>query len=170
MSGPRHSGFGFLIASAAVIVAVGLGACGDSSDSGTTSAEGAYVTAKSLNRYEPGTPQRTVLQWWKAVQFADPTVAHGFYAPQRAPRLPELQHRLAIASNQFAGIPDFHSMDVRGNRATVYFFSARPGSSAPPRAVSVNLVRTGKSWALADDQLLSQVVERVESASVASSS
>ena len=126
------------------------------------------MTAKSLKRYEPGTPWRTVLEWWKAVKFADPAVVHSYYAPHRGPSLAELQHRLAIASNQFAGIPDFDSTEARETGPPSISFD--PSRRFPtPRAVSINLVRTGKRWALADDQLLAQVVERVESASGPSS-
>lgn len=154
--------------SLAVLVAAlllsGLAACGDSSDSEATSRDAEYVTPERVERYEQGTPQRTVLEWWKAVQFANPAAVHRYYAAHRGPTVALLQHRLAVASNQFAGIPVFDSAQVQGKRATVYFFWTHPGTSAPARAVSVNLMRTPTGWALADDQLLGQVVERVETA------
>jgi hypothetical protein len=159
----RRSG-GCLTALIAALLVLGLTACGDSSDSETTSLDAEYVTVKKMDRYEEGTPQRTVIEWWRAVQFANPQVVNSYYAPHRGPAVPVLQHRLAVASNQFSGIPLFDSAQVRGGKATVYFFWTHPGTSAPPRAVSVNLMRAGKRWALADDQLLGQVVERVESA------
>jgi hypothetical protein len=164
MSDARRRGRGYAVAVVVAALAFGAAACG-SSDSAATTADADYVTAKRVDRYPPGTPQRTVMEWWKAVQFANPSGANSYYAPHRSPGLPVLQHRLAIASNQFSGIPVFDSAKVDGKRATVYFFWAHPGTSAPARAVSVNLMRTGKGWGLADDQLLGQVVERVESAS-----
>jgi hypothetical protein len=154
------------LGAAMVLAAFGLGACGSSSSSSdSTSTVGNYVTAKNLSQYKPGTPQRTVMQWWKAVQFGNPTVVHNYYAPGMGPSLTALQRELAVASNQFAGIPTFNSAEAHGNRATLYLFVTRPGSSAPPRAVSINLVKTGGEWGLADDQLLAQVVERVRTAS-----
>jgi hypothetical protein len=166
--GARRTGPGCVLAFSifTLAAALGLSACGGGSPSpGSTSMAGSYVTAKSLRRYKPGTPQRTVLQWWKAVQFGDPTIVHTYYAPGVGPRIPVLQHELALASTQFTGVPTFNSAEIHGNAATLYFFTARPGSSAPPRAVSVNLVETGGKWVLADDELLAQVVERVKSAS-----
>lgn len=154
-----------VLGAAAALAAFGLGACGSSSSSDSTSTVGNYVAAGNLSQYKPGTPQRTVLQWWKAVQFGNPTLVNSFYAPGMGPGLHHLQRELATASNQFAGIPSFKSAEVHGNKATLYFFVTRPGSDAPPRPASINLVKAGGEWGLADDQLLAQVVERVKQAS-----
>ncbi len=148
-----------------MISALSLPACGGSSSSDSTSTVGNYVAAKNLSQYKPGTPQRTVLQWWKAVQYGNPTVVHSYYAPGMGPGLHDLQRELAAASNQFAGIPAFNSAEVHGKKATLYFFVTRPGSTAPPRPASINLVKKGGEWSLADDELLAQVVERVARAS-----
>jgi hypothetical protein len=149
----------------AILVALGLLGCGSgSSGSDSTSTVGNYVAAKNLSKYKPGTPQRTVLQWWKAVQFGNPSVARSYYAPGMGPGLGNLQRELAAASNQFSGIPTFNSAEIHKGRATLYFFVTRPESSTPPRPVSINLVNEGGEWDLADDQLLSQVVERVNRA------
>lgn len=141
--------------------ALSLPACGGLSSSDSASTVGSYVVAENLSQYEPGTPQRTILQWWKAVQFGNPTVVRSYYAPGMGPGLDDLQRELAAASNQFAGIPAFSSTEVHGSKATLYFFVTRPGSTAPPRPASINLVRKGGEWGLADDELLAQVVERV---------
>ena len=147
---------------AMLLATFGLLGCGSGSgDSDTTSTAGDYVGARDLNQYKPGTPQRTVLQWWKAVQFGNPSVVHSYYAPGTGPGLHNLQRELAAASNQFSGIPTFNSAEIHKGRTTLYFFVTRPESSTPPRPVSINLVDKGGEWSLADDQLLSQVVERV---------
>ena len=154
----RTAGLGVAV----LLVAFALLGCGSgSSDSDSTSTVGDYVAAKDLSQYKPGTPQRTVLQWWKAVQFGNPSVVHSYYAPGTGPGLHNLQRELAAASNQFSGIPTFNSAEIHKGRATLYFFVTRPGSSTPPRPVSINLVNKDGEWSLADDQLLSQVVERV---------
>jgi hypothetical protein len=150
---------------AAILVAAGLLGCGSGSGgSDSISTVGNYVAANDLSQYKPGTPQRTVLQWWKAVQFGNPSLAHSYYAPGTGPGLRNLQRELAAASNQFSGIPTFHSADIHKGRATLYFFVTHPDSSSAPRPVSINLVNKGGEWGLADDQLLSQVVERVNRA------
>lgn len=149
---------------ATILVAFGLLGCGSGSSSAdTASTVGNYVAAKNLRQYKPGTPQRTVLQWWKAVQFGNPSVVHTFYAPGTGPDLHNLQRELAAASNQFSGIPTFNSAEIHKGRATLYFFVTRPESSTP-RPASINLVDKGGEWGLADDQLLSQMVERVNRA------
>jgi hypothetical protein len=150
---------------AMLLAALGLLGCGSgSTDSDTTSTVGNYVGARNLNQYKRGTPQRTVLQWWKAVQFGNPSVVHSYYAPGAGPGLHDLQRELAAASNQFSGIPNFNSAEIHKGTATLYFFVTRPESSTPPRPVSINLVNKDGEWGLADDQLLSQVVERVNRA------
>ena len=150
---------------AMLLAAFGLLGCGSGSGgSDSISTVGNYVGARDLSRYKPGTPQRTVLQWWKAVQFGNPSIVHSYYAPGTGPGLHDLQRELAAASNQFSGIPTFNSAEIHNHRATLYFFVTRPESSAPPRPVSINLVDKGGEWGLADDQLLSQVVERVNRA------
>jgi hypothetical protein len=165
-SGIRRIQRAAMLGAAVLFTALGVSACGGgSSDSESASTAESFVSAENLNRYEPGTPQRTVMQWWKAVQFGNATVVHHYYAPGKGPRLSALQRELAVASNQFAAIPTIDSAELRGNKDTLYLFATRPGSSAPPRAMSVNLVRIDGRWGLADDQLLAQVVERVESAS-----
>jgi hypothetical protein len=149
---------------AAILVSLALLGCGSGSGgSDSVATVGNYVAAKDLSQYKPGTPQRTVLQWWKAVQFGNPSVVHSYYAPGTGPGLRNLQRELAAASNQFSGIPTFNSAEIHKGRATLYFFVTRP-DSVPPRPVSVNLVNKGGEWGLADDQLLSQVVERVDRA------
>src|SRR5262249_41560035 len=104
-----------------VIAALTLTACGSDSSSDTTSMAASYVPAKTRGQYRAGTRQRTVMQWWKAVQSGDPPVVHRYYAPGMGPTLPSLQRELATASNQFTGIPTFHSAEIHGNRATLYF-------------------------------------------------
>ena len=149
---------------AALLLALVVSGCGGTSNDESSTTTVAYVANDDLSRYEPGTPERTVLEWWKAVQFGNPTLAHRYYAPTLGPKLAVLQSELAMASNQFTGIPTFKSAEVHGNKATLYLFATRPGSSSPGRAVSVNLIKTDGHWNLADDQLLAQVVERVEAA------
>lgn len=141
-----------------------LGGCGGSSPSASTDSTDGYVTQSAVAGTKPGTPQRTALQWWRAVQFANAALARGFYAEAARPPLDDMQRQLAIASRQFVGVPRFDSAAVDGSDATLYFFVGRPGSEAAPQALSVNLVRADGRWRLADDQLLAQEVERAEKA------
>src|SRR5215216_6092833 len=108
---------------AGILTVLALLGCGSgSSDSDGTSTVADYVAAQDLGQYEPGTPQRTVLQWWKAVQFGNPSVVHRYYAPGMGPGVRNLQRELAAASSQFAGIPTFNSAEMHKGRATLYFF------------------------------------------------
>ena len=148
-----------------ILAAFALLGCGSGSGgSDSISTVGSYIGAGDLSEYKPGTPQRTVLQWWKAVQFGNPSVVHRYYAPGMGPGLHQLQRELAAASNQFSGIPTFNSAEIHKRTATLYFFVTRPESSTPARPASINLVTRHGEWGLADDQLLSQVVERVNQA------
>ena len=121
------------IGAAMLLVAFGLLGCGSGSGgSDSISTVGNYVGARDLSRYKPGTPQRTVLQWWKAVQFGNPSVVHSYYAPGTGPGLHNLQRELAAASNQFSGIPTFNSAEIHKGRATLYFFVTRPDLPSRP--------------------------------------
>jgi hypothetical protein len=154
---------GWLCLGLAICLSLALTACGGSSSSSdeSSSASG-YVSQADLQKYKEGSPQQTVLSWWRAVQFANAGMTITYYAPQGAPTMAHLQRELSLASKQFSGIPTFSSLESHGGAATVYFFVSRPESSSPPRAASINLVRVGDEWRLADDGMLAQVVERVE--------
>lgn len=149
-----------LVIVCALAAPVALGACG-SSDSSNTSTAGRYVTEANLEHFKPGTPQLTTLSWWRAVQFGNTAVVGDFYAPAAAPAQTDLAHELSAASSQFVGVPKFNSADVHGSRATLYFFLGRPGSTSPPRPLSINLVKVGAGWKLADNALLESQVARV---------
>jgi hypothetical protein len=156
-SGPRDRG---LVLVCALAASVALGACG-SSDSPDASTAGRYVTESNLEHFKPGTPQLTTLSWWRAVQFGNTALVGDFYAPGAAPEQTDLARELTAASSQFVGVPKFNSADVQGSRATLYFFLGRPGSTSPPRPLSVNLTRVGQEWKLADNSLLESQVARV---------
>jgi hypothetical protein len=145
-----------------VLVALALGGCGGgSSSSDSTSTVGRYVAEANLKHYASGTPKYVTLNWWRAVQFGNADIARGYYAAGAAPDIEQLGRELSAASSQFVGVPDFNSADIRGNRGTLYFFLGRPGSSAPPRPLSINLVKADGGWRLADNLLLEQQVGRV---------
>lgn len=144
------------------VMIVGLSACGGSSSGAeNTSTVGRYVTAVNISKYKGGTPQQAILNWWRAVQFDNASVAHGFYEASVAPEMTELQRELSAASSQFVGVPKFNSTDLHDGKGTVYFFLSRPGSSTPPRPLSVNLIKAKGEWRLADNLLLEQQVARV---------
>jgi hypothetical protein len=157
------------VSAASLVVALaatllGLSGCGGGSDStagSATSVEGRYVTAANLKHFEAGSPQATTLNWWKAVQFGNPGVAAAYYGKGAAPELEQLSRELSAASSQFVGVPKFNSADINAGSGTLYFFLGRPGSDAPPRPLSVNLVKEGGQWKLADNLLLEQQVARV---------
>jgi hypothetical protein len=150
---------------AVAISALTLSACGGGSDSSSTGTgaieEGRYVTAADLKETTAGSPEATTLDWWKAVQFANAGVAASYYAKGAAPDEEQLSHELSAASSQFVGVPQFNSEAVGRGKGTLYFFLGRPGSDAPPRPLSVNLVKEDGEWKLADNQLLEQQVARV---------
>jgi uncharacterized protein YceK len=149
-----------LVLLAVLALTATMAGCG-SSDSSNDSTAGRYVAEANLKHYGAETPQHTALAWWRAVQFANPGIAERYYARGAAPDMEQLGRELSAASSQFVGIPQFNSADMRAGRGTLYFFLGRPGSSAPPRPLSLNLVKSGGEWRLADNLLLEQQVSRV---------
>lgn len=119
------------------------------------------ITEEGIERYEAGTPQRTVVEWWREVQFKNARGAIDHYAPKVELTRTALGRQLLLAGNSFVGVPEIASVDDRGEKATIYATIERPGSDAPPRNVAVNLVDVGGEWLLADNVPVEQVVSQV---------
>ncbi|HEY8467821.1 MAG TPA: hypothetical protein VIL04_13575 [Solirubrobacterales bacterium] len=143
-----------------LVAATLLGCDGDEERSGTNEAQ-RTLSRDDLRRYPPGSPERAALEWWRDLQFQNAGGAHERYAEDAAPPLEDLARQVSIAASSFVGIPEIVDVSKDGELATVYMQISPPGSSAPPRNLSVNLVEDDGEWLIRDNLLVEQAVNRV---------
>jgi hypothetical protein len=119
------------------------------------------LTQMDVNRYPRGSPQRALLSWWRAMQFADQSnYVDSYVLPVRRllqadPRMPQV---LAALSGQLRTVrPLVRGAELRANRATIYtkvayrtpVGSQRYVTSLVPKAFTL-VLRQGR-WRLVDD-------------------
>lgn len=140
-----------------------LGACGDgeSAPKRGLPASTILVTQSDIVKYEPHSPQRAFMSWWRAMQYTD---SRGYLAmlaePIRKARREDRSYRVQlpiIARYVESAFPHFKSVVISDNRATVYVeieFRRLVGadkyaSTRVPQAFA--MVRESRTWRIADD-------------------
>lgn len=163
MSGRVYRWAGVFVVAVALIAIAG---CGSSSDGSTQVKTAAIVTGPPLleqaevEAEKPGTPERTALEWWFAVQQNDPERAVTFYAEK--PPVPALAGQLNLVGGTLGGSVQVKSVKRSGKEATVVATQTIPGAEPPSREVTVRLVQSGGSWKLADNLILDEAVKQVQ--------
>ncbi len=118
----------------------------------------AQVTQRTIDRYPGGTPQRAVLEWFRAVRQADIAQAASFYAPA-AHVTPAVIRFFRAADSRFYALaqpPRVVSVYSTLNRATVFTviefrWSAPDGRSyIYTRPQAFELQRRRQAWQLTD--------------------
>lgn len=148
---------------ATVAVAISLAACGGGELPAKRGlpASTVLVTQKDVLEHRPHTPERTVMAWWRAMQYTD---ARGYLsllaAPVRTARRRDLAYRIQlpiIARQVEAAFPHIQDTEITGDTATVFVeieFRRLVGadkfaSTRLPQAFT--LVRESQTWRIADD-------------------
>jgi hypothetical protein len=159
----RRQTLAALLAAAALGVAAAVvGSCGGiGSDDQVTErlAEPNVLRTKRLDRVPAGTPQETVMRWWRALQFDNAGDASRYYARSLGLTPTKLDRQLqgTVGVLNLGAIPRLVDVDVEGNRATVQVFLERQDRKPNGRldrvstARSFNLVRERGEWKLADN-------------------
>jgi hypothetical protein len=129
------------------------------------------VTAAQIQHYPQDSPARTVLQWWRALQFGSPEVGARYYASRLHMTPRRLQERLAIGADLLSLKAGLQIVDVvkHGDRATVFalrnqvllYPNRRKDEIRSPQAF--NLVRDHGTWRLADNRYIDHVWANVKS-------
>ena len=124
------------------------------------------VTKSDIRATAPNSPERSLLQWWRAVQYGDLTVFLDFLSPslrRERTRDGRARSHLRLARGTFIPAkPEILSRDINGNHATVYtriyilqlVGASRTYTTSFPQAFS--FVRTGGTWGLVDDLYIQQ--------------
>jgi hypothetical protein len=167
---PRASALVAVLSSVLVV-----SACGDSDNgSGENGSAGKtrtdLVSPGQVKRYRDGTPERTVLRWWREAQFNNASGIVGLYARGADVTLDELNRQLAKAAPSFRGVPVIQEVEYDGNRAIVYLI-LRSKAKNPKgetvdveRPLAIKLERIRGHWRLSNNLYLEQVVARVDRA------
>ena len=128
------------------------------------------VSTADVERYPQGSPERTFLEWWRALQFGSGSQAVRYYASDVDVSQRELQ-RAADVGVELIGLRARPKvLDVLGDdgRATVYVLFTRAQLNPNGRADKVrtprafDLVREDGSWKLADNRYIEQTLALAE--------
>ena len=119
------------------------------------------VTQKDIAKYPPNSPQRTLLSWWRAMQYTD---GRGYLAllatPLRNARQADRAYRVQlplIARQVDDAFPHITQVAIEDDRSTVYTeieFRQLVGANeyATTRvAQAFSLVRENETWLIVDD-------------------
>jgi hypothetical protein len=162
-----------------VVVAALIGGCGAST---TPVASGVPVTsnlvsAAEINAMPAGSPQRTLLQWWRYIQYNELTD----FVSLLATPLRQQQIRSGQAAADVAGAsgalnsarPHITQVTYNGDRATIFTQIVIRQAVGATRYVQVRtpqafaLVRQGGAWRMADDLYVQLQAETANRAALA---
>jgi ketosteroid isomerase-like protein len=144
--------------------AVGVAGCGElgADWKGERLARAEVLQQPVVERYDEGSPERVVLEWFRAAQRADAATAARFYSHELDLTPDEIRVRLARTASFFAkvGLRRVSDVSLRGDSATVftelsYTWEAPNGTgSEVHRPQAFTLVREHGAWRLVDDFFL----------------
>jgi hypothetical protein len=153
-----------VLALVATLAASGCGDLGTGEQTERTD-EPQFLSKQDVAEYAPDSPARTVVAWWRALQFESPDVAQRHYAaPVGMTRL-----KLARQLNYGPGLlnlearPDVSDVIRFGDRATVFVLLTQiqrhPNGREERQRVarSFNLVLEDGEWKLSDNRYLNRI-------------
>ena len=153
------------IATLAVLGAAALAGCagiGTDDDVKVRVSGPALVTKKQLASLPAGSPARTVFEWWRTIQFDNPTIAVRYYSKKLGITRMTLERQLQFGpgAQNLGARPHLVGTDVNGDHATVQVLLERQTSNPNGRtdktqvARGFNLVREDGEWKLAENMYL----------------
>ena len=132
------------------------------------------LTSDDVNRTPANSPNRTLLTWWRAVQFRDIPAANEAYA--NGVNVSDLEHQVVSLSPPLsASRPSVVDTSETGNAAKLYVIvqtlplgatgAVRGGRTrAVETPVVFRLVKQGDAWKLADNSYIDQRTRAQEEA------
>jgi hypothetical protein len=126
----------------------------------------ALLSAASIGRLPAGSPERTLFEWWRAMQFDDVAAAAPRYASRASVTAARLDAQLSTAGRAFDPRPRLVEVDRRDGRATVSVLLELRTSNPNGRvdvtrsARAFALVLEGGRWRLADNRYLEGAVRQ----------
>ena len=105
----------------------------------------ALLSAASIGRLPAGSPERTLFEWWRAMQFDDVAAAAPRYARTAGVTAAGLDAQLSTAGRAFDPRPRLVEVDRRDERATVSVLLDLRTSNPNGR---VDVTRSARAFAL----------------------
>lgn len=154
----------------ALLAVVALAGCGELGELRGRIEQPQIVTKQQLARYPAGSPERTVLLWWRALQFNSPELASRYYASDLKLTPARLEEQLKLG-------PDFLDLkaglrpvdvDESGDSATILALRERVlqypnGRDDRVRVpMAFNLIRESGEWRLANNRYIDRALENAE--------
>jgi hypothetical protein len=162
--------FRFLAPVAALAIAAALAGCGSLGQLPGRVEKPQVVTVKDIDRYPEGSPARTVLLWWRALQFDNAELAARYYSPKLDLTPKRLEGALVAGPGILGLTADLRVVDVEkwGRRATVLAMLTKEFRHPNGRtdktsvAASFNVVRQGERWFLADNRYIDRILRNAK--------
>jgi hypothetical protein len=131
----------------------------------------ALVTKKQLASLPEDSPARTVFEWWRSIQFDNPTIAVQYYSRKLDITTLTLEHQLEFgaAAQNLNARPKLVGTEIDGDRAIVNVLLENVQRNPNGRidknqtARAFNLVRENGQWKLAENMYLERG-ERIQRA------
>lgn len=126
--------------------------------------ENKLVSERDVARHPGGSPERTVLRWWRAMQYGDPATAAELYRAAAGITARDVQDDLSQVAGFFRRTyPRIQETSRAGSRAIVYLVAetASEDKRGKPvqvtRPVALPLVRSSGQWRLANALFVEQL-------------
>lgn len=113
------------------------------------------MSDRAIDALQPSDPARTVLEWYRALQFKDVRGALPFYVGSNRPTRETLSFQLATLGS-VGGNPTITAVDESGDQATAFIEIPRGG--VQPTLGSINLEKRGIGWQVSNNDLIQQLV------------
>jgi hypothetical protein len=154
----------------ALVTVAALAGCGSLGTLSGRIEQPQVVTKAELARYPADSPERTVLAWWRALQFNSPNLATRYYSPRLKLTTDDLAAQLKAGPDFLDLKAGLRIVDVvtNGTSATVLAFrtrvlqhpNGRTDKVRVPQAVSLR--RESGAWRLADNSYIDKAIENVQ--------
>jgi hypothetical protein len=156
-----------LAAITAGLIALGCGSL--QSDEVGRRVDGPWLLSRAtVERQPPASPQRTVFEWWRALQFDDAPLASSFYskAVEMSPVRMERQLAIGAAGLGLLSRPRVVEVEQRARQAKVFvLLESRVGQpngriDVKQTARAFDLRREENQWKLTNNSYLERAVRR----------
>ena len=160
----------FLAPVATLTVAAAIAGCGSLGQLPGRVEQPDVVTRQDIARYPEDSPVRTVLRWWRALQFKSADLAARYYSPDVGMTPKALEGHLALPPDVLNTTAHLRVVDVEKSErgATVLIFltnvfrhpNGRTDKTRAPN--SFHLVRRDGRWLLADNRYIARIERSVK--------
>jgi hypothetical protein len=157
------------IASLLLGIALALVACGSLGGLPGRVEQPQIVTTQEINRYPEDSPVRTVLRWWRALQFGSAELATSYYSPRLGLEPKDIERGLKVGPsllNLNAGLRVVEVEDAGRGGAVLVMLTKKlrhpNGRTDVERTpVAFELVKQDGRWLLANNDYIDRILRNV---------